>query len=37
MDNIFEVIQGWGSKKRKKDYRTFVGLLFGNNIYLKQL
>jgi hypothetical protein len=37
MDNIFEVIQGWGSKKKRKDCRIFVGLLFGNNLYLKQL
>jgi hypothetical protein len=31
------LIHGWGSKKRKKDYRTFMGLLFANNIYLKQI
>jgi hypothetical protein len=24
-------------KKRKKDFRTFVGLFFVNNIYLKQI
>ncbi len=33
---ICGLIHGWGSKKRKKDSRTFVGLLFANNIYLKK-
>jgi hypothetical protein len=32
-----EPIQGWGSKKSKKDSKTFVGLLLENNIYLKKL
>jgi hypothetical protein len=32
---LFKPIQGWGFKKRKKDCRIFVGLLFGNNIYFK--
>ncbi len=31
------LIHDWGSKKRKKDSRTFVGLLFANNIYMKQI
>jgi hypothetical protein len=31
------LIHGWGSKKRKKDYKTFMGLLFPNNIYLKKI
>jgi hypothetical protein len=30
------LIHSWGSKKRKKDSKTFVGLLFANNIYLKK-
>jgi hypothetical protein len=30
-------IHGWGFKKRKKDFKTFVGLLFANDIYLKQI
>jgi hypothetical protein len=29
-----ELIQGLGSKKMKKDSKTFVGLFFSNNIYL---
>jgi hypothetical protein len=32
-----KLICGWGFKKRKKDTKTFVGLLFVNNIYLKQI
>jgi hypothetical protein len=31
------LIHGWGSKKRKNDYMTFMGLFFANNIYLKQI
>lgn len=31
------LIQGWGSKKRKKDSITFVSLFFANNMYLKQI
>jgi hypothetical protein len=31
-----KLIHGWGSKKRKKVYRTFMGLFSTNNIYLKQ-
>jgi hypothetical protein len=30
------LIHGWGTKK-KTDLRTFVGLLFEYNIYLKQI
>jgi hypothetical protein len=30
-------IQGWGPKKRKMDFKTFIRLLFANNIYLKQI
>ncbi len=29
--------QGWGSEKRKKDSRIFVGLLFVDTIYLEQI
>jgi len=29
-----ELIQGLGSKKMKKDSKTFVGLFLSNNIYL---
>jgi hypothetical protein len=31
------LIHGWGSEKRKKDYRTFMGLFVANNVYLKQI
>jgi hypothetical protein len=27
----------WGTKKRKKDSKTLMGLFFANNIYLKQI
>jgi hypothetical protein len=30
-------INNWGTKKKKKDSKTFVGLLFANNIYLQQI
>ncbi len=30
-------IHSWGSRKRKNDSRTFMGLIFANNIYLKQI
>jgi hypothetical protein len=26
-----------GVQKRKNEFKTFVGLLFANNIYLKQI
>jgi hypothetical protein len=34
---IWESIYDWGTKERKKDFRIFVGLLFANNMYLKQI
>jgi len=37
MNIDFGFIQGWDSKKGKKDSRTFVGLIFANNIYSKQI
>jgi hypothetical protein len=33
---VYKLIHNWGSKKRKKNSKTFVGLLFANNIYFKQ-
>jgi len=32
----FESIDGWGTKKEKKDLRIFLKLFFANNIYMKQ-
>jgi hypothetical protein len=35
--SINRSIHDWGTKKMKNDSKTFVGLLFTNNIYLKQI
>jgi len=29
-------IHGWGTKKRKKELKDFLELIFTNNIYMKQ-
>jgi hypothetical protein len=36
--DVFGPIQGWGSQKKKKNNSNIlIGLLFANNIYLKQI
>jgi hypothetical protein len=34
---IDKVIQSWGFRKRKKNLKTFMGLFFAIDIYLKQI
>ncbi len=35
--SVSELIHGWGSKKRKKDIKTFFTLKSPNNNYTRQI